>query len=349
MDCFGLQSLEYAVMVRSLLSISLLLLIAAFSAAGPVTGEEAKRQAQVIEQLKNSLTMEPKVEAKFALIAKAMKEERNVDLRRRMLKTATTIPGTEIEPFLTTLLTGDEDAGLRSEAATLLGQRGSEKCLKALAQCAEKDKTTDIERGCIRSQSSARRTATFAIAELTARYPKLADDAAAILRVLPATIDPKDNESLGDARIQALYQITHDETLLKPFYARLKSADAKERTTGVIAFRFLKTKQAPKEVMDALKDASPDVRVWAALVLGEIGDPKTWENLMAVSVNTKEDLGVRCNAIDAVGRMKIAAAAGQIEKLLNDPEPIVQTDAAIALYRITGKKVKQFPEGYKAD
>ncbi|HEV3438757.1 MAG TPA: HEAT repeat domain-containing protein [Gemmata sp.] len=336
-------------MVRSLLSISLLLFSAVFSVAGPVTAEEAKRQAQVIEQLKNAIASEPKAEAKFALIAKAMKEERNADLRRRILETATTIPGSEIEPFLTTLLTGEEDAGLRSEAARLLGQRGSEKCLKALAQSAEKDKTTDIERGCIRGQSSARRAATFAIAELAARHPKLADEAAAKLRALPATIDPKDNESLGDARIQALYQITHDETLLKPFYARLKSTEVKERTNGVIAFRFLKIKQAPKEVVDALKDASPDVRVWAALVLGEIGDPKTWENLMAVSVNTKEDLGVRCNAIDGVGRMKIAAAVGQIEKLLNDPEPIVQTDAAIALYRITGKKVKQFPEGYKAD
>jgi hypothetical protein len=32
-----------------------------------------------------------------------------------------------------------------------------------------------------------------------------------------------------------------------------------------------------------------------------------------------------------------------------DPEPVIQTCAAIALYRITGKKVKQFPEGYNAD
>jgi len=336
-------------MIRSLLSISLLLLGAALAVAGPISAEEAKRQAQVIEQLKNAIASEPKAEAKFAIIAKAMKAERNPDLRRRMLETATTIPGTEIEPFLTTLLTGDEDAGLRSEAARLLGQRGSEKCLKALAQCAEKDKTTDIERGCIRGQSSARRTATFALAELAARHPKLADDAAAILRALPATIDPKDNESLGDARIQALYQITHDETLLKPFYARLKSRDEKDRMKGIVAFRFLEIKRAPTEVVDALKDASPEVRSWTALVLGEIGDPKTWETLMAVSVNAKEDIGVRCNAIGSVGQMKIAAAAGQMEKLLSDPEPIVQANAAIAFYRITGKKVKQFPEGYKAD
>jgi hypothetical protein len=47
--------------------------------------------------------------------------------------------------------------------------------------------------------------------------------------------------------------------------------------------------------------------------------------------------------------MKLASAAESMEKLLTDPDHRVQTQAAIALYRITGKKVKQFPEGYKAD
>lgn len=33
--------------------------------------------------------------------------------------------------------------------------------------------------------------------------------------------------------------------------------------------------------------------------------------------------------------------------LLADPTPNVQTCAAIALYRITGKRVRQFSEGYE--
>jgi hypothetical protein len=47
--------------------------------------------------------------------------------------------------------------------------------------------------------------------------------------------------------------------------------------------------------------------------------------------------------------MKIASTAEAMEKLLPDAEAIVQTNAAIALYRITGKKVKQLPDGYKTD
>jgi hypothetical protein len=36
-----------------------------------------------------------------------------------------------------------------------------------------------------------------------------------------------------------------------------------------------------------------------------------------------------------------------MEQLLKDPT--VAANAAIALYRITGKKVEQFPAGYNAD
>jgi HEAT repeat protein len=122
-----------------------------------------------------------------------------------------------------------------------------------------------------------------------------------------------------------------------------------ERVNGIVAFRFLKLSKAPIEVVETLKDADPSVRRWTALVLGEIGDPKTADVLLTTANNQKEDVGVRCNAIDSIGRMKIPATAGQIEKLLTDADERVQTIAAIAFYRITGKKVKQFPAGYNAD
>jgi hypothetical protein len=63
--------------------------------------------------------------------------------------------------------------------------------------------------------------------------------------------------------------------LLKRFHERLKSKDARERTRGVIAFPFLKPKEAPPELVTALKDASADARSWSVLVLGRIDDPKT--------------------------------------------------------------------------
>jgi HEAT repeat protein len=335
----------------TLAAVALLLGIARtdLSLAGPITAKEAQRQAKVLEQLKKALAAETTDAARFTHIVRVLKGERAVNLRRQILDTATKMPGPELEKFLTDYLTSEEDAGLRSQAATTLGRMGSEKCLTTLAHLARNDPTTSIEIGDVGGQSSARRAATFAIAELAGRFPKLADDAAGKLRALKVVADVKDSEGLADARIQALYQITRDDALLKPFYERLKSKDARDRQRGVNAFRFLKLKAAPAEIVNALKDPNAGVRSQSALVLGQIGDPKTGAALMTVAGDTKEAVSVRCNAISALGRMKTAGAAALMEKLLTDPTRIVQTNAAIALYRITGKKVKQFPEGYRAD
>jgi HEAT repeat protein len=319
------------------------------SPAGPITREESQHQAQVLEQLNKALAAATTNAAKFTHIARAMKDERDVNLRRRILEIAIQIPGPDLETFLVGLVTSEEDAGLRSQAATTLGRVGSEKCLATLVQVATSDRTTRIQIGDIGGQSSARRAATFAVAELAGRFPKLADEAAGKLRDLPVADDVMDNERLADARVQALYQITHDGALLKPFYERLKSKDAKERERGVVAFRFLKLTQAPTEIVNSLNDPDSDVRSWSALVLGEIGDPKSGAALMTIAGDPKEEALVRCNAIASLGRMKTAAATDLMEKLLTDPSPKVQTNAAIALYPITGKKVKQFPEGYRAD
>src|SRR5262249_1312022 len=157
--------------------------------------------------LKKALAAETTDAAKFAHIARVMKDERDVNLRRRILDTATQIRGPELEKFLTNLLTREEDAGLRSRAASTLGRLGPAKCWTTLAQVARNDRTTSIQIGDIAGQSSARRAATFAIAELAGRFPKFADDAAGKLRALPVVDDAKDNEGLADARTQALYQI----------------------------------------------------------------------------------------------------------------------------------------------
>ena len=70
---------------------------------------------------------------------------------------------------------------------------------------------------------------------------------------------------------------------------------------------------------------------------------------MTAADDPKQDAGVRCNAIQSLGQMKAAAATELMRKLLGDEREAVQVQAAIALYRLTGEKVKQFPAGYKAD
>ena len=319
------------------------------SPAGLLTAAEAARQAAILERLKKALHDERTNAGRLPLLSQAMKGERDVNFRRHLLEIAVEMAGPALEKFLTGILTGDEDAGIRSLAATTLGLKGSAGCLKALARAAAKDRTTRILVGHIASQSNARRAATFALAQLAARFPAIADEAAAALRALPAVEDGTDNAGLADARLQALYQITQDQSLLGPFRERLRSKDARDRMQGVNAFQFLKLRQAPEDIVRALKDPNPDVRSQSAFVLGRIGDPKTGAALMGVASDTKEDTAVRCNAVFALGQMKTPAAAALMEKLLTDPAPSVRANAAVALYRITGKKVKEFPEGYRED
>jgi HEAT repeat protein len=319
------------------------------SSAEPIVRHAFPVQTQVSEPFQRAIDAEPTAVGKFATIVHAMKTEQNVNVRRRILEAALRIPGAEREKFLTNLLVVEEDSGLRSQAATALGHLCSEKALVPLAVAARNDRTTRMLLGDVGGLSSARRAATFAIAELAVRFPRIADEAAAKLRALRVVEDPKDNESLADARAQALYQITQDRALLTPFYARLQSKDAHERERGIVAFRFLRLKVAPVEIVGALKDTDLDVRRWAALVVGEIGDPKIAADLMAIAGNTAEDAAVRCNALVGLGKMRTASAKDLLERLLSDPNTAVQANAAIALYRITGRKVKQFPEGYRVD
>src|SRR5688500_11837883 len=102
--------------------------LANISLAGPITREEAQRQARIWDQLQKGLDSADDDAAKFAHIARAMKGERDVNFRRRILDAATKIPGAELERFLIDLLARDPDAGIRGQAATKLGLIGSQDC-----------------------------------------------------------------------------------------------------------------------------------------------------------------------------------------------------------------------------
>jgi HEAT repeat protein len=316
---------------------------------GPPSREEGERREKLTADLKAALAAEATAAGKAGALSRAYKAEPSPDVRRVVFEYIPKQPDAAIDRFVIDVLTGDADAGIRSLAAKALGTSGTDQCLPALVLAAATDKVSELRMGCIGGQGMARRAATFAIAELAARHPKLADKAAAALRALTLPDDPKDAESLADARAQALYQVTGDEKLLAPFHERLRSTDVKVRVSGVVAFRFFKLKVAPPDLVTALSDTDAGVRSWTALVLGEIADPKTVPVLMAVAGDPKQDAGARCNAIGSLGRMKAAAATELMRQLLADESEAVQVQAAIALYRLTGEKVKQFPAGYNAD
>jgi HEAT repeat protein len=316
---------------------------------GPPLREEGEQREKLTANLKAALAAETTATGKAAALSRAYKAESSPDVRRVIFEHIPTQPDAAIDSFLADVLVGDPDAGIRSLAAKALGTHGTDQCLPALATAAATDNVTEVRVGCIVGKGTARRAATFALAELAARHPQLAEKAATTLRELTPPADAKDAESLADARAQALYQVTRDDKLLVPFLERLRSKDAKVRENGAVAFRFFKLKVAPPELVTALGDADAGVRSWAGLALGEIADPKTVPVLVAVAGDSKQDAGLRCNVIHSLGRMKAADATELMRKLLADESEAVQAQAAIALYRLTGEKVKQFPAGYNAD
>jgi HEAT repeat protein len=290
-----------------LITAAALLVFAPLAIAGQLSPEDAARQADTLAELTKTLAIEMDDSARFAEVQRQLMQTKSVETRRRMLELSLATAKQQLEPLLLSVLAHDADAGLRGQAATALGRLGSEKSLAALAEAAANDRETSLTIGDVQAQSSARRAATFALAELAARLPKLREEAIAKLRALPDMDSPDDPESLADARLQALYQIERDDKLLKPFFDRLASKDARQRERGVVAFRFLKLATAPSGLIETLKDQDSGVRMWSALVLGEIADPQAVDLLKQVADNPKEDPHVQANAKLSLERIQAAA------------------------------------------
>ncbi len=165
--------------VHCLFLLSALLAPVAF--AGPPSREQVEHQDRALQRLNTTLATAGTDADRFVAISRALADESDVETRRRIASVAAAIPGPEREAFLISRLTADEDAGLRSQAATELGGTGSVASLPALARAAASDRTSRLEIGCIVGESSARRAATFAIAKLAERIPTMAGDATAAL------------------------------------------------------------------------------------------------------------------------------------------------------------------------
>jgi len=335
--------------MRCFAVLMLIALLSAVSHAGPISSDVYEREAKVFEVFQKNFAAETDPGKKFELVKDAWKE--TFYFRAKVLPIATAMPGEQLDAFLIAM-TSDPNSYYRITAANLLGKHGSEKCLPTLVKLAKEDVPSKrVEPGCcIVGTESARFNAIFALVQFAKRFPALADQITVEIRNLPTATDPEfKNERLDDVRLCALYQLTRDEKLLAPFYERLKSKNAEERRDGANVFGMCDLKAAPSELLAAMKDSEEKVRSTVAIILGKIADPKAVPLLIAAAADAKEDRGVRCNAVWSLGYMKAADATDLLKKLLDDPDPAVPANAAVALYRITGKKEKQFPEGYNAD
>jgi HEAT repeat protein len=284
---------------------------------------------------------------KFAQLADVIRQEQVSAYRRDLMELGALLPGKSLESFLIGQLRSDRDWTVRADAARLLGKFGSAAAGAPLAETAANDKITIGMRMDVGGEGTARRSAIFALAELGRRLPEAAKPAIDALRKLPAANDADKrlfNEGLGDARAQALYQLTREPELLEPFVERLKGDDVNTRVAGVVAFQYFDLSQAPAPLVKLADDPSPEVRSWLMLVLGRIGDTKTVPLLVKAAQDADADRGVRCNAIGSLGRMRAVDAKPVMEQLLSDES--VRVNAAIALSEITGKRHPLVPEGY---
>lgn len=311
----------------------------------PSAEESARRKANVkakIEQIRTSLEKCATSSERIKCLERELASIKDTTIRAKIVDLAATVGGDEFEAMLIRLVQDAPDVSIRIAAVEKLAQHGTSLSIQTLLDCAEKDPTGRYEIGHMGVLTNARRNAYFALGEIGLRIPSERQTIAAAVRKLPMASD-----ELADVKIQTLYILTRDKDLLTPFFERLDSPDPKVRKEGVVVFRFLKLRTAPKELTALIHDESEKVRRWVALVLGEIGDPQTVPLLVEVAKDNTMDRGTRCNAIGSLGRMQAKEAKSVMEELLNDES--VKVNAAIALWKITGVRHPLVPEGYGLD
>jgi HEAT repeat protein len=299
--------------------------------ATPISGQEAQRRKDAIARFDAELAKAGDDDGKLAVVRQATRDESIPDMRREFMSRALALKAPGLEDWLIERLREEPDCMVRGEVALLLGKTGSPKAVDPLIAAAKSDAETTGEIGCIRMHGTVRRQAMFALAEMGGR---LADERGKIikaLRALPDRDDKQDHESLHDVRRQALYQLTGEKNLLDVFFRRLADKEPKERIRGVVAFQFLKLRQAPAEIVALLRDTDEQVRSWAAVVLDRIGDPATAPALMAAAENANAGRNTRANAIVALKNMKAQNSMELMKRLAKDGDEVIAFHAAAAI------------------
>lgn len=296
--------------------------------AEPPTAQEAARQKASLEALAATVTAAKDEGGKRAAL-EAAAGDASVEVRRRVLDLASTALSRDREAFFKAVLEKDRDAGIRAQAAAALGRFGTPAVIPALALAAKADPETRREVGCIVTRGTARRDATFALADLAERLPKSSEAVAAELRKL-APADEQDRH----AAQAALYRVTRDPAVLAPVLKQLDAPEPARRREAVVQLRFFGLKNAPPGLIQRVEDADAEVRSWAALTLGEIGDAAAVPALTAAASDVRRDLNTRANAIVSLARLKSGDAVTALERLRNDPEPAVRAQAEAALAKL---------------
>ncbi|MEM1211065.1 MAG: HEAT repeat domain-containing protein [Planctomycetota bacterium] len=330
---------------RVLLCIFVLLVIhclpAAYAAGRPIDQEKFKQLRAEIEAARARVERQSGPADQHHTLRLAFAEADHPWIKKELLSMAIAIGGPELEPFLLARL-NDDDVRFRIAAAKALGEQGSPHAIEPLLKRARADPEGLAGWGSVRWHMTAQRDALFALSEIGLRHPAHREAIAASIAGVPVATD-----DLEDPKAQALYVLTQDRALLHPFFERLADEDPETRAMGVVAFRLLKLKQAPEEVVVLLDDPERGVRSSVALLLGEIGDPETVPLLIGRALDQAEDRGVRCNAIFSLGRMRTGRAEPVMRALLQDES--FKVNAAIALSRITGERHPLVPDGYGLD
>jgi HEAT repeat protein len=279
---------------------------------------------------------------KHAVLTGAFAKSDSPHVKMRILQIAKVVKAPEFEPFLLSVLQDKTDVRDRILAVMALAEYGSAASIEPLLDCAEHDPEGEAGAGCMRCRTTARPDAYLALAEIGLRHPAERDRIAAAVAAIRVTTN-----DISDPKAQALYILTQDQKLLKPFLDRLQDEDPETRKLGVRALRPFKLSYAPEQLVKLLADSNPDVQADAARLLGMIGDPKTIPVLIEAATATDGDRRVRCNSIGSLGDMRATQAEPTLRDLLADES--VQVVAAIALSRITGERHPLVPEGYNLD
>ena len=154
-----------------------------------------------------------------------------------------------------------------------------------------------------------------------------------VVEAVPALVealrDPhEDARTVKVAAAQALGDMQAEEAI-GPLLSELRHRDdlASPRIAELlVAFGS----QAVPPLVDALADESSNARVWAAQILGRIGDPAACQPLLPRLRDPSER--VRISAAEALGRLKARSAVMDLAQVaLRDPVPPVRAEAARAL------------------
>ena len=154
-------------------------------------------------------------------------------------------------------------------------------------------------------------------------------------RAIPPLIDLLQHEHSGFRRIAALYLGKRgDARAVVPLIRLLSDPDEIVRSFAARALGKLGDPRASAPLLNTLMhDTDERVRVVAARSLGHVGyskDPK----VVSALIELLETGTMRASAASSLGRLKDRAAVPALEKALDDHDPGVRREAALALVRL---------------